>query len=78
MHAGTRNFQPLFSFLATDVVFVENRRRLNLLPPQSRGGILSVVAMFMPFYNNIMVSFASVCHPSDTGLLDGTTKMHAL
>ena len=62
MHAETRNFQPLFSFLATDVVFVENRRRLNLLPPQSRGGILSVVAMFMPFYNNIMVSFASMCH----------------
>lgn len=55
VHAETKHFQPLFSFLATDIVFVENRRRLNQLPRQSKGGILSVVATFIPFYTNVMV-----------------------
>ena len=58
LHSESRHFQPLFSFLATDVVFVENRRRLDVLPRQSRAGILSIVATFLPFYDNVMVSHA--------------------
>lgn len=55
LHSESRHFQPLFNFIATDVVFVEGRKRLNVLPLQSRSGILSTVATFLPFYNNIMV-----------------------
>lgn len=57
LHAESRNFQPLFAFLATDVVFFEGGSRLQQLPPQSRGGILAAVATFLPFYSNIMVPY---------------------
>ena len=55
LHSESRHFQPLFHFLATDVVFVENRKRLDVLPQQSRAGILSTIATFLPFYDSIMV-----------------------
>lgn len=58
LHSENQNFQPLYSFLATDIVFAESKARLNWLPHQSRAGILTIVATFLPFYDNIMASFA--------------------
>ena len=59
LHSGERNFQPLYHFLATDIVFVENRKRLDVLPRPSRAGILVAVATFLPYYDNVMVSFCT-------------------
>ena len=68
LHSGERNFQPLFHFLATDIVFVENRRRLDVLPRASRAGILVAVATFLPYYDNVMVRLCMLFEPKSASL----------
>lgn len=57
VHSESRHFQPFFAFLSIDVVFNSEGRRLDALPHQSRAGILSTVATFLPFYDINMVSY---------------------
>ena len=56
LHSEAHHFQPLFHFIATDIVFLENKSRLKWLPQQSRAGILALVATFLPYYADVMVS----------------------
>ena len=56
VHSSTEHFITLYSFLVTGVVFNQDHTLLDSLPAQSRGGLLSVVAQFMPYYGVAAVS----------------------
>ncbi|DBB03908.1 TPA: hypothetical protein ACH3X1_012993 [Trebouxia sp. C0004] len=51
VHSTTDHFKALFSFLSAEVVFCQNRTRLDTLPTQSRAALISVVACFLPYYD---------------------------
>ena len=51
VHSTTDHFKALFSFLSAEVVFCQNRSRLDTLPTQSRAALISVVACFLPYYD---------------------------
>ncbi len=51
VHSTTDHFKALFSFLSAEVVFCLNRSRLDTLPTQSRAALISVVACFLPYYD---------------------------
>ena len=50
VEAGTLHMRPIHSFLASDVVFANDRRALDDLQPKARAALLAVVAGFLPFY----------------------------
>lgn len=50
VHSSLIHFQPMYEYMANDVVLSSDRRRLDTLPPQSRAKLLSVVAAFLPYY----------------------------
>ena len=57
VHSSLIHFQPLYTFMANEVVLCSDRRRLDTLPPQSRAKLLSVVAAFLPYYTPSAVRF---------------------
>ena len=57
VHSTTDHFKALFSFLSAEVVFCQNRTRLDTLPTQSRAALISVVACFLPYYDEPEVFF---------------------
>lgn len=60
MHSSLIHFQPLYTFMANEVVLSSDRRRLDTLPPQSRAKLLSVVAAFLPYYTPSAVRFYAI------------------
>ena len=56
VHSTTDHFKALFSFLSAEVVFCQNRSRLDTLPTQSRAALISVDACFLPYYDKPEVS----------------------
>ncbi|CAL8466912.1 g6448 [Coccomyxa elongata] len=73
VHSSLIHFQPLYNFMANDVVLSSDRRRLDTLPPQSRAKLLSVVAAFLPYYTpsaalgQALASFPSPGHTAEDG-----------
>ena len=50
VHGERVHFQPLYAWLAGEVVFAADRARLDTLPPQCRAKLLLVMAAFTPYY----------------------------
>lgn len=50
VHGERMHFQPLYAWLAGEVVFSADRARLDTLPPQCRAKLLLVMAAFTPYY----------------------------
>lgn len=57
VHSTTDHFKALFYFLSAEVVFCQDRTRLDTLPTQSRAALISVVACFLPYYDEPEVFF---------------------
>lgn len=50
VEAGKMHMLPMHALLCGKVVLSPDRRRLDSLPPPSRLALLSVVAMYLPYY----------------------------
>lgn len=50
VEAGKMHMQPMHAFMCAEVVLSPDRRRLDSLPMPSRLAVLSVVAMYLPYY----------------------------
>ncbi len=50
VEAGMLHMRPIHSFLASDIVFADDRRTLDGLEPKPRAALLAVVAGFLPYY----------------------------
>ncbi len=63
VEAGKMHMLPMHALLCGKVVLSPDRRRLDSLPPPSRLALLSVVAMYLPYY-------APQVHPTPPSLSD--------
>lgn len=50
VETGRTAFQPLFAFIAEQVVLSHDQRRLDALPPPGRENIMALAAAFLPYY----------------------------
>lgn len=50
VQSGVKKFEPLFQFLARNIVLADDRRPLDRLPSQARTTLLSVTAAYLLYY----------------------------
>lgn len=74
---GRTAFQPLYSFMAENVVLSADQRRLDALPPPGRDSIMALVAAFLPYYCNREEFLASLgVFPSPHHTLEASGGVH--
>mmetsp|Transcript_1655 Transcript_1655/g.4818 ORF Transcript_1655/g.4818 Transcript_1655/m.4818 type:complete len:394 (-) Transcript_1655:573-1754(-) len=72
VEAGKMHMQPMHAFMCAEVVLSPDRRRLDSLPMPSRLAVLSVVAMYLPYYApqelaSALEDFPSPAHTLEEG-----------